>query len=75
MTDPEDTPETMPVELPTVAIPVAPLLQVPPPVLLVSVVTAPTQSVEEPEIVPAAGKLITVTATVVVAVPQDVVVV
>ncbi len=66
---PAATPVTTPV-LPTVAMPVALLLHVPPVVALLSVVVLPTVTVAVPVMVPADGNGLTVITLVVVAVPQ-----
>ena len=57
----------------TVAMPVLLLLQVPPPLPSVSVVLAPVHTVGIPVILPALGKGFTITAVVVVVVPQPLV--
>jgi hypothetical protein len=49
------TPVTRPVVIPTVAIPVLPLLHVPPVVALLSVVVCPTQTTGLPELVASAA--------------------
>ena len=68
------TPTAKPVTRPPVeteATAVLELLQEPPEVPSVSVVEPPTQTVSEPEIVPAEGDVITVTSNVATAVPQE----
>jgi hypothetical protein len=67
---PAATPLTTPV-LPTVAMPVALLLHVPPVVALLSVVVLPAVTVAVPVIVPADGKGFTVTVVVALAVHPD----
>ena len=63
VTVPALTPVTMPVEAPTVAVPVAVLLHVPPPVASVSVILDPAHTLVGPEI--ATGKEFTVKGSVV----------
>ena len=70
LTVPAETPVTTPVAE-TVAIEVDELLQVPPPVASLSVIVAPAQTVESPEITPTAGVKLTVIAKVAMAVPQE----
>ena len=60
---PADTPVIIPVDKPAVAIPVLPLLQVPPVVASLNTVAAPTQTVAVP--VMGEGNGLTVTVTVV----------
>jgi len=62
-------PVTTPV-LPTVAMPVEPEVQTPPPIASLSVVVAPAQTVAVPVIVPALADELTVTTVVALALPQ-----
>ena len=66
---PPDTPVTIPV-LPTVAIPVAPELHVPPVTASVSAVVIPAHTVAVPVTVPALGAAFTVTTLLADAVPH-----
>ncbi len=70
MATPGETPVTMPL-VPTVAIPVDPLLHVPPGVASARVVVAPTQIPTAPGGVIAAGLAITVTVVVTKQVPTE----
>ncbi len=63
---PDDTPETIPLREPMVAIAVLVLIQVPPEVLLVRVMVAPGATDEGPEIEPTVGRGSTVTVNVVI---------
>ena len=67
---PAATPVTTPVAAPTVATDVVLLLQVPPAILLLSMMVAPAHTVEAPLIVPALGTGSTVTVADAVADPQ-----
>ena len=67
---PGATPVTMPVVEPTDATDVALLLQVPPAILLLKLMVAPTHTVEAPLMVPALGTGLTVMVADAVADPQ-----
>ena len=68
---PTAAPETIPVEVPTVAIDALLLLQLPPEVASLKVVVAPVQTVVVPVIAPAVdGAALTVTAADVATLPQ-----
>ena len=68
--DPPVTPSTTPV-VPTVAIPVLPLLQTPPVATSEREVVAVAHTVMAPLMVPASGSGFTVTTTVAAVVPQE----
>ena len=72
---PAAIPVTNPVVDPMVAIPVLPLVHVPPGEASVSVIEDPMQTAEGPEIPPATGVVVTVTIAVAAAAPQAVVIV
>ena len=68
--EPEDTPVTIPVPAPTVALVVLLLLQTPPGAASDNVIVEPAHTAEGPEIVPALTLAITVMVLVTVAAPH-----